>query len=141
MANNFCPSCGHDLRDAVADVEHAEQDEHQDAVAEEAVSAEVRIAEIQATRDVQLAKINAGMLRDEVAVESAVDAAHAQGEAAGLREALTPPAPVVEEAPAPEAMPAPIVISDDHSGPDVPPPPPAEHDAPPSKPKRRGFWG
>ncbi len=127
---HWCPLCG-DHDHSLPEVEAAAEVD----VAAEVTSAEVEIERIRAQKEISLAKIQAGTFRDEVVVEAAVEAAHAEGEADGLREALTPPEPVVEEAPAPVVI---NDVSDVDIAPEVQEPP--EHDeAPPSKPRKRGL--
>jgi hypothetical protein len=111
----ICPECGehldpHELHTAAPVIETAE-----------ITSAEVEIARINADKEIRLAKIQAGMIESEAIVEAAVEAAHAEGEAAGLREA-TAPEPVPE--------PEPVVVVDAPAEPeaDIPAPPVAGHD-------------
>jgi hypothetical protein len=113
----FCPECG---------VNHHADDE----VTEEVIAAntvaevtanEVRIAEINAKKEIALAKIARGIAEAEELHESEVVTAHAQGEADGLREAITPPEvpepePIVlpDNLPEPEPAPDTITLADDH---------------------------
>jgi hypothetical protein len=137
---NYCPECGSPLQGAPGVIE-AEA-----AVTEvaEVTASEVRIAEINAQKEITLARIQAGTFKDETVVELAVEAAHAEGEADGLREALSPPdrVDVVEEG-SPEPVVAPVVISDDHSAPEVDSPPDSEeheHDTHARRKSGLGMW-
>jgi hypothetical protein len=116
-----CPTCHQDYGEDAPPVETIEPES-----VEEVTSAEVEIARINAKRDVDLAKINAGVAEHVSEVDQAAELAHAEGEADGLREALEPePAPEIHvDAPEPEPIPEEV--------PDAAPPPaessePSEH--------------
>ena len=104
----FCPECGTD--------HHA--GERQESAA---VNAEVEIARVNAKRDIEVARINAGAIRTEVEAEveiaeveavAGVEAAEAVADA--LTEIVAPPEPepaptiVVEPEPEPEPEPSPV---------------------------------
>lgn len=112
----YCPTCGVD--------HHAEPPPAETAADElaEVTAAEVRIAEINAQRDVQLAKIGAGIAESE----TVADLAHAEGVAEGQ-------ADVIETlAPEPEPEPEPVVIVDPGAG--AEPEPEAEGGPPEAEP-------
>lgn len=113
----YCPECGQ-LRPEVEN----ESEGVTIVEAPEVTANEVRIAEINAAKEIKLAQIAAGTFKDEVLMEAAVSEAHAQGEADGLREAITPPdepEPVVIPVPDPEPEPESI---------DEPEPAPERHE-------------
>lgn len=125
-----CPDCGDRHI-------HVSESDDSDKAAEAVTSAEVRIAEIQAERDVRLAKIAAGIARDEAESDAKSDTARAEGEAAGLREAL---APEPEPEPEPE-LPAVVVASDDDAQDDeLEPPDAAPAPAPAARRSGLGMW-
>jgi hypothetical protein len=112
-----CPDCG-DVHRHIRDAE----------VTEAAVltSAEVEIARINAKRDVDLAKLSRGLVENEVLIEAAIESAHAEGEADGLREAIAPP----ELEPAEDAEPiviAQVNTDDSDEGLEAPPEDEAGH--------------
>jgi hypothetical protein len=104
---------------------------------ETTVDNDVRIAEIEASRDVAVAKIAAKV--EEVVAETEVEAL--RREIAGIKEALAlvAPAPAVEPEPAP--APEPVTVE---AAPEVEGPPPGDHEShEPRKPKSKGLgmWG
>jgi hypothetical protein len=83
----FCPGCGTELPARVA-AEEIEAEEHA-AETEEVTDAAVKIAEIEAKRDVTIARISAGVAESD----READLAHAEGKAEGFEEALAPDEP------------------------------------------------
>ena len=80
-----CPDCGEKLHECVdAPDPAAEAASAEKAAAKTVTAAEVRIAEIQRDRDIELAKIQAGIVRDEVVVEAVVAEAEADATTAAL---------------------------------------------------------
>lgn len=111
MDDHFCPFCGEHHGHALPESE-AEVD-----VAAEVTTAEVRIAEIQADRDIKLARITAGIVdqeRDEAL-------AHAEGENEAFREVLAPEPPEETEPAEP-----PVVVVNDEPEPEETLPEPSE---------------
>ena len=135
---NYCPGCGTHLR---AEVEEAELHETE-AQTEEITDAAVRIAEIEANRDVAVAKIQAGITEHIAGAEQAAELAHAEGKAEGLEEALAPA--VTEDAANPSVV---IVDAPDAESEDTPvAPPSAEEHSEPHEHKQssygnRGWFG
>lgn len=125
-----CEKCHQDYGEDLAPAEAIEPES-----VEEITSAEVEIARINAKRDVDLAKINAGVAEHVAEVDQAAELAHAEGEAEGLREALEPEQP--SETP-------PVVVMDDPSPePETEAPAPPEESSEPSsehhEPKHTGY--
>lgn len=130
---SYCPECGVEFD---AHAAHS-QPEAEEVVGAELADAAVQVAEIEANRDVTIARIEAKA--DEAHDETEVEAL--KREIAGMREALAlvaPQPPVAEPEPAPE--PEPIVVEDK---PEIEAPP-AEHEhhsEPKPKAKGLGMWG
>jgi hypothetical protein len=121
-----CPECGTAHEEPIVI-------EPEPAV-EEIAEAEVRIAEVQADRDIKIAKIEAGVTED--ITESRL--AELEGQVRGMREVLDriAPAPEPEPAPAPEPV---ITVVDDQADDEVPPK--AEHHEPPRPKKSSSYFG
>lgn len=128
----YCPDCGEQLHDC--QVEHpdpaAEAARAETKAAKTYTDAEVEVARLNADRDIAVAKIQAGIIKDEVVVEAVV----AEAEAEAVAETLAPPEP----------EPAPIVIED--AGESEPEPtdiPPAEDEPHQRQPHKvgLGMWG
>ena len=88
----YCSHCGNPLHEDAAEAEVEAAGETADAaegVAETVSTAEVEIARIQAERDITLAKIERGIIAQEIEAETAVDAAKAEI----LDDVLSPPEP------------------------------------------------
>lgn len=137
MDEHYCPMCGeHHAGETPAEAEAAAVIE----TAAEITSAEVEIARINAKRDVDLARISAGMAD----AERDQELAHAEGVIDGMRDVVETVAP--EPEPAPEPDPEVVVVNApeadaDANAEDAPP----EHgSAPPeAEPKRSrslGMW-
>lgn len=103
----------------------------------------VKIAKIEADRDIQVARIQRSEARQEIeadveiagiGAEAAVDAAVA--EAAVLEEVLSPPEPVTEPEPEPEPEPE-VIPEPEPAGEEVLSPPEHEVKAPKAG---KGFW-
>jgi hypothetical protein len=128
---NFCPGCGARLN---REVEEAA--EHETAAqAEEVTDAAVRIAEINANRDVKIAQIERGIAEHTSDVETAAELAHAEGKAEGLETALAPAEPEPAE---------PVVVVNDEPEPEpsITPAEPETHHEEPRAPKRKtGIFG
>lgn len=104
-----------------------------EGVAEEITDASVEIAKIEATRDVTIAKVEAGVAETEL--ESRLS--ELEGEIRGMREVLDRIAPE----PDPEPEPAPVVVQEVASEPE-PELPPREESHEPRAPRRKtGFFG
>jgi hypothetical protein len=132
----YCPHCGNEV-DAMIDFKGPDADNN--------ISAEVRIAEIQANRDIEVAKIAARQDRDwnetrvEVAgieADAAVEAAVAEAEVVGA---------AIEAGIAPE--PEPVIVNAPEAVADAEPedaPPQVEGGSEPPEPKRKaaglGMW-
>jgi hypothetical protein len=121
-----CPECG-DVH------KHVREDAEAEA-AEVISSADVRIAEIQAKRDITLARIAAGQFRDEIVVEAAVETAKA--------EAVMDTVEDLTAEPEPPEIPAPVVIQnqEEDRDDDVPEPPDSEEHHRTAKPRGLGMW-
>ncbi len=124
-----CPNCGEHICDRPA-----EPAEEAAAVAEtaELTDASVKIAEIEADRDIKLARISAGVA--EVVADSRADAAEAKADA--LESVLTPPV---------EPDSAPVVVVNDPAEPepeaapeDLPEPEPEHHER--AAKKSNSWW-
>lgn len=127
----FCPECGVD--------HHAEVVEDESPVtvveAESVTDKDVEIAKINAKRDVDLARISAGMIDHDRDVQ----AARVEGKAEALEQVIEPPEPE------PEPEPEPVIIDapDTDTGiDDSEEPPPADDHSPhePKKSRGLGFW-
>jgi hypothetical protein len=133
----YCTHCG-------GEVEHVPEV----AAVAETVTAEVRIAEIEAQRDIEVARINARVVRDELETAEEIAETEADAQVAtAVAEAEIIGDALAEGVPGPEPdAPPPVIIADD--GPDDP-----EPDAPPpvepgsGEPETRtrkaaglGFW-
>jgi hypothetical protein len=112
------------------------------------MQARIRLAEIEANRDIEIARLGASTDRIEAAAaveiaesEAVIDAAHAEGEAEGMETVLEAGA---APEPEPGAEPVIAVIPGGDSEPGTEgesPPPPPETEAPESaEPKRAGYW-
>ncbi len=125
--SGFCPECG--AAAAVAD----------DAAA--AVSAEVEIARINANRDIKLAQINAGVVKEVAETEAAAEVAHADGVVDGIDKVLDAVGgdqgdgpPIVLPPAEPEAEPEP------EPEPELPLPPVADTPEPEPNNRGGGWW-
>lgn len=111
----------------------AEVDDSPPAEVEEVVAAEVRIAEINAKRDVELARlqVRAGENYDTSELD------RLRGEVTALREIVERLAPPVD----PDPEPAPVIVetADVAPEPEIEAPPPAEH-KPPKRSSGGGGW-
>lgn len=123
----YCPTCGID---------------HHASEAEEAArkSEEVEIERLRTHRDIEVARINANVVKDEAVMEAVAVAAEAEGMEAGLQagaDAVTPDPPEIVE---PE--PVPVIVHDEpEPEPDVPPPPADDSShAQPAEHKKPGWW-
>lgn len=83
---NFCPGCGTALNNPATAEPAAEVE-----TAAEVVTAEVRIAEINAKRDVDLARINARVTENITEVEQVAELAAAEATAEALESVISPP--------------------------------------------------
>jgi hypothetical protein len=123
----YCPHCGNEVDHAV-----------DASPAAEAVSAEVRIAEINANRDVEVAKIQARETRAELETAEAIAETEADADVAvaeAQSEALAEVAAAVDDQ-ADDDTGAPIVVDvpdAEDDAPDMPPPPEEEHHREPAK--------
>lgn len=125
---HYCPGCGTKLEHEVEDAEHRETEEQ----TEEVTDAAVKIAEIEAKRDVAVARISAGIAESEAVVEMA----HAEGIAEGLETAVAPP-----EVPAAEPASPVVVVNDEQEEPEsIPPAEHEHHEEPKAAPKKSGFF-
>lgn len=129
---NYCPECGSPYqRDEAAEIAAAES-----AAVGEVTDASVRIAEINAKKEIALARIAAGVMD----AERDIDAARTEGKAEALEAIVNPPEPE------PELTPDPIVIMQDdtdvQADDDMAPPPVEEHDHEPAARRGRslGIW-
>lgn len=125
----YCPECGthleQELDNVAAEVE----------VAEQVSSDAVRIAEIEADRDIQLAKIQAKAIETEAVVEAQVAEAK-QEVLEDTLAAVTEPETVVQPSPEPVA----VIVDDPGPEPDmddVPPPPLVDENPAAEKPKAK----
>jgi len=125
---NYCPGCGTKLE---REIEHAEEHESEEQT-EQITDSAVRIAEIEANKEVKIAQIQAGIVEHTAEVEQAADLAHAEGLAQGLETAIAPPEPAPAE-------PVVVVNDDAPEEPSIPPAEPEEHHErkPPAK---HGFF-
>ena len=129
---NYCPGCGTKLE---RELEHAvDSAEHEtETQTEQITDSAVRIAEIEANKEVKIAQIQAGIVEHTTEVETAAELAHAEGKAEGLETALVPPEP-------PPTEPVVVVDNNDTEEPSIPPAEPEHHEAPKPKPKT-GMFG
>lgn len=113
----FCENCGAERHEA-AEPEVVVEAEHTE-------SADVEIARITADRDVKIAKISAGMVETETAVELA----HAEGVTEGLEATVAPDEPAADAPP--------VVVLNDDQGEEMPEAPPEaeEHHEEPHEPR------
>jgi hypothetical protein len=95
MAEHYCPFCGQHHGGELP----ATEPEAEAVIASEITSADVRIAEINADKEIKLAKIAAGMID----AERDAELARAEGKADALEKVITPE---------PEPEPEPVVITD-----------------------------
>jgi hypothetical protein len=127
----YCQHCGN----ALPEVEAAEVEAEAAAAEVDTIaSADVEIAKINAQRDVQLARIAAGA----VDVDQAVDLAHAEGIAEGIVAASAPP-----EAEGDQAPPVDVIVTDppgDADGAEGNPPPESEGSPAPPPPSKSVGW-
>jgi hypothetical protein len=123
----YCQHCGN----ALPEVEAVEAEAEAGAVEVDTIaSADVEIAKINAQRDVQLARIAAGA----VDVDQAVDLAHAEGIAEGIVAASAPP-----DAEGDPAPPVEVIVPEgagDADGAEGNPPPESEGSSAPPPPAR-----
>jgi hypothetical protein len=104
---SFCPECGTD---------------HHAGERSGGVGDEVKIAKIRADAEVEIAKIQRGMVREETAAEVEVEEIRAEAdvEVAGeLAEALADAEPPAEE---PPAEPEPVMVEPEPDAPEMEPP-------------------
>ena len=125
----FCPECGVD--------HHAEEREARENVTQ----LELEIARVQAKRDVELARISAGVMKDDAVQEAEVVVAEAEGFEAGIEagvEAATEPE-VVEAVPEPIPI---VVEGGPEPEPPAAPPPPGVEETPEvvEEEKKAGYW-
>lgn len=119
----FCPECGLDHHMA----ERAEREE-----TERAADREVEIERLRTKRDIEVARIQANAAEHIAEDEAAVDVAHAEGEADGMRDVLDAIGGGDAE-PEPEPEGAPIVVEPEpEPEPDMVPPE-TEHHREPAK--------
>ena len=133
MAEHYCPFCG-DHHGGETPAEAAADEVIETAA--EVTSAEVRIAEINADRDVKLARINAGMMDHDRDVE----AARTEGKVEALEEVI---APEPQPDPAPIIIDAPEAIADDAPEDALPEAGETEGSTPPAATKKKlglGAW-
>jgi hypothetical protein len=115
----FCPECGVD--------HHAGERE-----AETAMDREVEIARINAKRDVEVARVTAGMVKDEAETAAEAEVAVATVEAEAGVEAAEAVADVLEDVVSPEPAETPPVVVEAPAAPAGPAEPePAEEVEPP----------
>ena len=126
---SYCVDCGID--------HHAEEREAAKSLGE----IELAIKRLEVNRDIELARINAGVIRDTAVAEAEAAEEHAEGVEEGLAaavDAMTPDMPETEE-------PAPVVIHDGglpegEPALDVAPPPVMVADDHDEEPKKAGWW-
>lgn len=127
---NYCPGCGAKLNREIEEAEHHETEEQ----TEDVTGAAVRIAEIEANKEIKIAQINRGIVERTSDVEMAAELAHAEGVAEGLETAVAPTEPTAPE---------PVVVVDNNEEPEpsIPPAEPAEHHEPPKPKHKSGLFG
>lgn len=129
--SHTCPDCGLE-HEAVASVELAPVD------MEPVTDATVRVAEIEAERDVTLARIHAKADTEISRDELTARIAELEGQLAGMS------ATMAAMAPAPEPEPVPVVVQEPEPEPvitePVTPAPPLVDEAPKGKKKSNPWW-
>lgn len=136
MEISYCPGCGTDLKTWLGD----EADELE--AAEDVIDANVEIARIEAKRDIELARISAGMYKDEIVIEAAVAEAESEILQDVVEQITEPDAPEISSEPV-----AVVTIDDstdqtEDTTTDLPEP--EHHDSEPREPKPYGsgsFFG
>ena len=128
--SHICPDCGLEHGDAQVAV----------AEVEPVAEASVRIAEIEADRDVTIARLGAKTEREVSESDLRTQVAEMQGVLAGLVTQLTPTQPEPE----PESEPIPIVVDEPEPEPVMPEPvaaaPPIVDEAPKGRKKSNPWW-